>query len=68
MPVVAQLLRTKHEHHAIAKLIILDNRQRGKGFTKTYAVGEDTAVEFFELVDDGKCGVPLEVVQLVPYL
>ena len=39
-----------------------------KGLTQTDAVRKDAAVEGFELVDDGKRRVPLEVVQHFPDL
>ena len=68
IPVVVQLLRAQDENGLIAVLVVLDDRKGGEGLSETYAVREDTAVVGFQLVDDGQCGILLEVVELVPYL
>ena len=66
IPVLRQLLRTQNKHRLIAVFIVFDNSQRGEGLAQTDAVGKNTAVIFFELVDDGKHSVTLEVIEHTP--
>ena len=66
IPVLRQLLRTQNKHRLIAVFIVFDNSQRGEGLAQTDAVGKNTAVIFFELVDDGKHRVTLEVIEHTP--
>jgi hypothetical protein len=65
-PVVGKLLRAEHQDGLVAQLVILDHRQRGEGFAKANAVGEDAAVIGFQLVDQASGGIALEVEQLLP--
>ena len=65
-PVVRKLLGAQDQHRPIAQLVIFDHRQRGEGFAKADAVGQNAAVVRFQLVDDPGGGVALEVEQLVP--
>ena len=65
-PVVRQLLRAEHQHAAVAKLVILDDAECRECFSQPNTVGEDAAVEGFQLVDDARCGISLEVEHLVP--
>ena len=50
-PIIAQLFGTQHQHTVVSQLIVFNNGQPLEGFTQTYAVRNDTAVIFFELVD-----------------
>ena len=67
-PVFPQLLRAENKHGFVAVLVVFDHRQRGKGLAETDAVRQDTAVVFFQLVDDCKHGVTLEIIEHVPNL
>ena len=46
--------------------VVLYDSQGGEGFAKTNAVRKNTAVEFFQLVDNGQGGIFLEVIEHVP--
>ena len=65
-PVVGQLLGAKHKYGAIPKLVVLDDGQSGECLSQSDAVGKNTAVVGFELVDDAGGGITLEVVELFP--
>ena len=65
-PVVRQLFVAKHQHAQVAVFVIFDDRQRGKGLAQTNAVCQNAAIELLQLADDGKGGILLEGVQLVP--
>ncbi|MPM29595.1 hypothetical protein SDC9_76135 [bioreactor metagenome] len=67
-PVLRQLFGTQHQHGLVAQLVILDDGQRGERLAQTDRVGEDAAVVGFQLVDDSRGGVVLEVVQALPDL
>ena len=67
LPVVVQLFRAKHKHALIAVLVILNNSKGCERLTKTYTVGKDATVVLLQFVDDGKGGIFLEVIELVPY-
>ena len=62
VPVVIELLWTKHKHGFVAVLVILDDRKSGEGFAETNGVGKDAAIILFEFVDDGKSSISLEVI------
>ena len=66
VPVVIELLWTKHKHGFVAVLVILDDRKCGEGFAETNGVGKYAAIVLFEFVDDGKSSIALEVIELVP--
>ena len=66
IPVFSQLFRAKHQHRLVSIFVILYNCQRSKCFTKTDAISKDAAVVLFQFVDDGKHGIPLEIVQHTP--
>ena len=66
IPVFSQLLRAKHQHRLVSIFVILYNCQRSECFTKTDAISKDAAVVLFQFVDDGKHGIPLEIVQHTP--
>ena len=65
-PVIRQFLRTKNEHAAIAKFVILDDAECRECLPQPNTVGEDAAIEGLQLVDDAGCGISLEVEHLVP--
>src|SRR5438445_789220 len=65
-PVVGQLLGTEHKDGTIAKLVILDDGQSGECLPQADAVGKDAAVVRFQLVDDARGSITLEVVELFP--
>mgnify|MGYP007067781805 CR=1 FL=1 len=65
-PVVRQLFVAKHQHAQVAVFVIFDDRKRGKGLAQTNAVCQNAAIELLQLADDGKGGILLEGVQLVP--
>ena len=67
-PVFGELLGAEHEHGFVPVFVILDHSQRCKGLAQTDAVRKNAAIEGFELVDDGKRRIPLEVVQHFPDL
>ena len=65
-PVVVEFFGTKHKYRLVAVLVILDNRKCREGLTETYGIGKDAAIILFELIDDSKCSIFLEVVEFVP--
>ena len=62
LPVVVQLLWAKYEHALVAVLVILYHCKGCECLTKSDTIGKDAAVVFFELVDDGKGSIFLEIV------
>ena len=68
IPVVRKLLRTKNKHGLVSILIVLNDCQSSKGFTKTYAIRKNAAVELLKLVDNGKNCISLEVIKHTPNL
>ena len=66
VPVFRQLFGAEHQDRFVAALVILDHGQRREGFAEANAVGQNAAVVFFQLVDDGEGRVFLEVVQHIP--
>ena len=66
IPVVKQFLRAKNENRFVAVFVILNDRKSGERLAKTYAVGKNTAVKLFQLVDDSESGIALEVVKFIP--
>ena len=67
IPVLGELFGAEHKHRLVAVLVILDDGKRGEGFTKTYAICQNAAVEFLKLADDGKNRIALEVIEHPPY-
>ena len=67
-PVVAKLLGAEYQDILVARLVVFDDGESGEGLTQPHAVSQDTAVVFFQLVDDGQCRIFLEIVKLVPDL
>ena len=65
-PVVSQPLRAEHEHPVVAKLVILDDRERLEGLAEPDAVGDDAAAEPLDLVDGADDPVALELEQSLP--
>ena len=65
-PVIRELLRAEHEDRPIAQLVVFDDCEGGEGLPEAHAVGENTAVIGFELVDDSCRCVPLEIEELLP--
>ena len=65
-PVLGELLRAQDEHVLVPALVVFDDCKRGEGLAESDAVGKDAAVILFELVDDAKRRVLLEVEKLVP--
>lgn len=57
---------TEDQDGFVAVLIVFDNGQRGEGFTQAYAVCKNTAVEFFELTNNCKNSISLEVIKHSP--
>ena len=68
VPVVCQFLGAKHKNGLVSVFVVFNNGKGGKGFTKTDAIRKDTAVVFFEFIDDGKGSVLLEIVEHPPNL
>ena len=66
VPVPCQLFGAEDQHGLIAVFIVLDHRECRERLAKAHAVSQDAAVVFFQLVDDGKYSVPLEVIQQAP--
>ena len=66
IPVLRELFRTENKHGFVAVLVILDDGKRSEGFTKTYAICQNAAVEFLKLADDSKNSIPLEVIEHSP--
>ena len=67
-PVVAQFLGTEYQHRLVPVLVVLYHRQGGKCFAKPHTVGQDTAIELLQLVDDGQGGILLKIIEFVPNL
>ena len=65
-PVPAELLRAEDENPLVFQLEVFDDGERGEGFPKTHAVGEDAAVGGEDLVDRGFRPVLLEGVEGLP--
>src|SRR5574344_73082 len=65
-PVVVQLLRTEYQYTLVAIFIVLNDSKRRECLTKTYTIGQDAAIVLFQLVDDGKCRITLEIIELIP--
>ena len=66
IPVFRQLFGTQHQNRLVSILIILYDCQCGKGLAKANTVRKDAAVVLFQLIDDGKHRILLEVVQQAP--
>ena len=66
IPVFRQLFGTQHQNRLVSVLIILYDSQCGKGLAKANTVRKDAAVVLFQLIDDGKHRILLEVVQQAP--
>jgi len=65
-PVLAQLLRTKHEDIFVPLLEPFDGGERGERFPKPDAIGEDAATMLFDFREHGAEAVALEVEQHSP--
>ena len=65
-PVVREFLGAEDEHGFVPQLVVFDDGEGSEGFAEAHAVGEDAAVEGFELVDDADGGIALEVEELFP--
>ena len=68
VPVVRQFLWAEYKDRLVAIFVVFNNSKSGKCFTKTYAVREDAAIVFFELVDNSEGSIPLEVIEHPPNL
>ena len=66
IPVLRELFGAENKHRFVAVLVILDDGKRSEGFTKTYAICQNAAVEFLKLADDSKNSIPLEVIEHSP--
>ena len=65
-PVCRELFRAENKDVFIAPLVILDYRERGKGFTESDTVREDTSVILLQLIDNRERRVFLKIVEFVP--
>ena len=68
VPVACQLFGAQNENRLVPVLVILDDRQGGKGFAQAHRIGQNAAIVLFQLVDDSNRGVPLEIVEQRPDL
>ena len=66
VPVVRQLLGAKHQDGFVAVFVVFYNRKRSEGFTETNAVCKNTAVVFFQLIDNSKGSIALEIIEHSP--
>ena len=66
IPVLCQLFGAQHQNRLVSILIILYDCQCGKGLAKANTVRKDAAVVLFQLIDDGKHRILLEVIQQAP--
>ena len=66
VPVVRQLLGAKHQNGFVAVFVVFYNRKRSKGFAETDAVCKNTAVVFFQFIDNGKGCIALEIIEHSP--
>ena len=66
-PIFCKLLGAEHQYIFVAFLIVFDDRERGEGLAETDTVRQYTATVHFQLVDDGKRSIFLEIVQFSPY-
>ena len=65
-PVFRELLRAQNKYIFVPSLVVFDDAQGGERLSKSHAVSKDTSVILFQLIDDCKGGVFLEVKQLPP--
>ena len=66
IPVVGKLLGTKHQNGLVTILVVLDNCQGSKCFTKTDAIGQNTAIVLFQFVDDRENSIFLKIIEHTP--
>ena len=66
VPIVGEFFGAEDEDIFVARFVILHNGQGGESFAEADRVGEDAAVVFFELIDDGEGGIALEMIEHVP--
>ena len=66
IPVVCKFFRTKHQNPIIAAFKIFNHRKCRECFSKTNAVGKNTAVVLFKFIDYRKAGILLEVIKFFP--
>ena len=68
VPIVRQLLRTEDKDRLVPVLVVFDDCESSKGFTKANTIGKNATIELFQFVDDGKSGILLEIVEHAPNL
>ena len=68
IPVPCQLFRAQYKNRLVAVFIVFYYRKGGEGLAQADAIGQDAAVVFFELVDDCKHRITLEIIQHAPNL
>ena len=66
VPVLRQFLGTEYQNRLVAVLVILYHSKSGKGLAEAHAVRKDTAVVFFQFIDNGESRIPLEIVEHIP--
>ena len=68
IPVLRQLFGAENKYRLVPVFIIFYHGKGSKGFAQTNAVCQNTAVILLQLVNDGKNGIPLEVIEHIPDL
>ena len=63
VPVLGQFLWAQDQDGFVAVFVVFDNRQGGEGLAQADAVRQNTAVVFFQFIDDGKDGILLEIIE-----
>ena len=65
-PVLTELLRAKNQYFVVFQLEVFDNCECLEGFTQTYAICEDAAVVFENLVDRSLDPISLKLKKSLP--
>ena len=65
-PVLGELLRTQDKNVLVPPFIIFDHSKGRECLAKTYAISKDASVVLLQLIDNAKCSILLEIIELVP--
>ena len=67
LPIVIKLFRTKHKDIPVAAFVILYDSKGRICLSKSDTISKNTAIVFFQFIDDSQSRIPLEIVQFIPY-
>ena len=65
-PVFANFLGAENQNTVISQLVVLDNRQGFERFSKANAIGNNTAVVLFDLVNCPEYAIMLKPLEFTP--